>query len=204
MKHATRERPAPLDAVLTLAPGRAHELCGPARRVLAAWVMAGQAPVLWLRLRHDRDRLCPQGLADWTAPDGLILAEAGQTPELLGCAEDALRSGACALVVADLPGPVALTPLRRLHLAAEDGQARRRTQRAAGPRALVLTPEGGGTPGVESRWQLTPCPAADSPPDDPVRPAWQLTRLRARMAPPACWQVAPAPDGLRCTPAPAG
>lgn len=179
-----------LEETLELAEGRAHELCGPARRVLAAWVAAWGAPVLWLRLRHNPDRLYPQGLAEWAAPGGLIVAEAARASELLSSAEDGLRSGACALVVADLAEPVAMTPLRRLHLAAEEGLARRRTRHPGSSlRALVLTPGDGGTPGVETRWHMAPCPEHDTPVTDPVGTAWQLTRLRARMAPPARWYM---------------
>lgn len=185
-----------LRATLALEPSRAHEICGPARRVLAAWVASGAAPVLWLRLRHNPDRLCPQGLADWTAPGAVIVAEAARVPELLGCTEDGLRSGACALVVADLAEPVAMTPLRRLHLAAEDGSARRAT---GGTCALVLTPGDGGTPGVETRWHIAPCPARHSSVTDPVGRAWRITRLRARMAPPAAWHAQADADGLHLT-----
>jgi len=182
---------------LVLAPGRAHEFCGPARRVLTAWVMGWAAPVLWLRLRHNPDRPYPQGLADWVAPGGLILAEATRDTELLGCAEDGLRSGACALVVADLAEPVAMTPLRRLHLAAEEGCARRP---GGGVRALVLTPGDGGTPGVETRWHMAPCPARNLSATEPVGAAWQLSRLRARMTPPARWHVQDYGNGLHLAP----
>jgi protein ImuA len=176
--------------VLALTEGRAHEFCGPARRVLAAWAMQMGAPTLWLRLSHNPDRLCPQGLAEWAGPDRLILAENPRPSELLSCAEDGLRSGACALVVVDLTEPVAMTPLRRLHLAAEAGLARRRTRSpGAGLHALVLTPGDGGTQGVESRWHMAPCPARDTSLAEPVGTAWRLTRTRARMAPPASWHV---------------
>lgn len=183
-----------LTDILTLTPGRAHEFCGPARRVLAAWSMGQNlsqgATALWLRLRHNPDRLHPQGLAQWAMPGGLVLAEAARVPDLLGCAEDGLRSGACALVVLDLAEPVAMTPLRRLHLAAETGLARRQACcSGATVHALLLTPADGGSPGVESRWHLAPCPAPDAPGHDPVGAAWQLSRLRARMSPPANWQV---------------
>lgn len=183
-----RDLPAPpsLDALLALVPGRAHELCGPARRVLALWVAAlhaPDAPVLWLRPRWGTDRLYPPGFAPWIDPARLILAQGAKAADILACAEDGLRSGACGLVIAELAAPPDLTPLRRLHLAAAEGLARRRTRAPqADLLALVLTPGAGGTAGVESRWHLAPCPA-------PEGMAWHLSRLRARMAPQASWQV---------------
>ncbi len=183
-------------AIVQLQPGRAHEFCGAARRMLAVWALAGLGPHalhLWLRPRWSADRLNPSGLGDWLNPASLILLDAARDSDMLACAEEALRAGAVASVTLEMRAPPALTPLRRLHLAAEAGLARRRTQvRSAGLVALVLTPGDGGTPGVESRWQLTPCPAPDVPclpGSDTVRPFWQLRRLRARMAPPAAWQI---------------
>ncbi|MFT3972591.1 MAG: hypothetical protein QM699_03825 [Amaricoccus sp.] len=51
---------------------------------------------------------------------------------------------------------------------------------------LLLTPDPGGTVGVETRWRLAAAPgrAIDG------TPRWQLRRLRARMAPEATWAMA--------------
>lgn len=194
---------AALDMV-HLRPGRTHEFCGPARRLLAVWMMArlpAGAPVIWIAPRWGMDRLCPLGLRDWASPEGLIHVAPAHEAECLGCAEDALRSGAVALVVVDVPTPPALTPLRRLHLAAEAGLARRRAQdRKAVLHALVLTPGTGGTPGVESRWHLAECAEADPSAHAPIQPAWRLHRLRARMAPPAAWWVDPGRQAHPCPP----
>ena len=183
----------PAAALLRLRPGRAHELCGPARRLLAVWVMAqlpAGAPVIWIAPRWGVDRLYPPGLRDWVSPEGLIHVAAARDSDALACTEDALRAGAVPLVVVELPQPPALTPLRRLHLAAETGLDRRRSAgRAAELHALVLTPDQGGTPGVESRWHLAACPAREAPHYAPVQSAWHLQRLRARMAPPAAWHI---------------
>ncbi|MGY6547892.1 MAG: ImuA family protein [Roseinatronobacter sp.] len=178
--------------VLHLKPGRAHEICGPARRTLAIWAMQDctEDATLWIRPRWSPDRLHPQAVADWVNPAGLITLDAARDSESLGCAEDALRSGALALVVIELTSPPALTPLRRLHLAAEAGLARRQARdQGARVLALVLTPEEGGTPGVESRWHLVPCEPGAMADHGQAAPAWVLRRLRARMAPPAAWQV---------------
>lgn len=182
-------RTAPVAQLLTLVPGRAHEFCGPSRRVLALWTMA-KTPTIWVRLRWGSDRLYPQGISQWADPSALIFVNAPRPSEVLACAEDALRSGACGLVVLDLMDPPALTPLRRLHLACAEGLGRRQTRDPnASLRALVLTPGMGGAAGVESRWHMAPCPPRDAPLSDPVQQAWTLQRLRARMAPPASWHV---------------
>ncbi|MGL4413065.1 ImuA family protein [Roseinatronobacter monicus] len=178
----------PLAQILKLHPGRTHELCGPARQLLAVWIMAQQppsAPVIWIRPDWKADRVNPQALCDWASPEGLIVVESPREADSLACAEEALRSGAVALVVMELASPLALTPLRRLHLAAEAGLDRRRIQaRDSTVLGLVLTPENGGTAGVESRWHLASHPSAASAP-----PAWTLQRLRARMKPPAAWRI---------------
>ncbi|MFN4058396.1 MAG: ImuA family protein [Roseinatronobacter sp.] len=180
-----------LSDLLALAPGRAHELCGPARRVLALWLIAllsPQTPVLWLRPRWGVDRLYPPGFSPWIDPARLIIAQGAKSADLLACTEDGLRSGACGLVLVELPKPPDLTPLRRLHLAAAEGLARRRTRDPkASLHALVLTPGMGGTGGVESRWHLAPCAGRQGALDL----AWRLTRLRARMAPEARWRITP-------------
>lgn len=174
--------------ILQLQPGRAHEFCGPARRTLAVWLMARLpvgAPVIWLRPGWSAEHLHPQGVAEWASPAGLIVLSPQREAEALGCAEEALRSGAVALVVIELSSPPALTPLRRLHLAAESGLARRADKQLWG---VVLTPEQGGAPGVESRWHMAPCDARAST-QSQISPIWRLERLRARMAPKAAWHV---------------
>lgn len=196
LQSATRPEALPAQTVaqiLRLTPGRMHELCGPARQVLASWIMAQQptgAPVIWIRPSWKGDRQHPQALNEQVSPEGLITVETPRDSESLGCAEEALRSGAVALVMVELASPLALTPLRRLHLAAEAGLERRRVQsRDSTVLGLVLTPEDGGTAGIESRWHLAPRPAENSHHSASLRPAWTLQRLRARMAPPAGWRI---------------
>ncbi len=216
---------------IALRTGRVHEACGPARRVLAAWAIAatqragpsggawggaagGPPPAtMWIRPAWISDRINPHGLAVWADPGALVVVDCPRAPDLLWCAEEALRAGSAALVVIDLPEPPGLTPVRRLHLAAEAGAARahhlpagqdRRRPQAPAPLGVLLTPGDGGAAGVESRWRLEALSGAATISAPPLAPApstrptdtrpllsghWQLDRLRARRAPPARWRV---------------
>ena len=181
--HLMPARPRRPDLVflgqLRLARARVHEICGPARRTLALMVARETAgPVIWIQAGWLPERLFPDGISDYLAPARLILVTPRRVEDLLWSMEEALRPGAVALVVADLPVPPGLTAVRRLHLAAETGAAEGRVA----PLGLVLTPGEGGAAGVESRWHLAPR-------HDPAHSRWRLDRLRARADPPAGWQV---------------
>ncbi len=190
-------RPAvPLLDRFDLTAARAHELCGAARRRLALWVARAVAgPVLWIRPGWHSDQLHMAGLRGEIDPGRLVFVTAKRSEDLLWSAEEALRSGAVALVVADLSDPPGLTQVRRLHLAAEAG--------ADAPLCLLLTPGDGGAPGVDSRWSLDPDHAGRVA-------AWRLARLRGRDAPPGDWRAMRRADGTpmvateqACAPVPA-
>ena len=79
----------------------------------------------------------------------------------------------------DIPRLPALTPIRRLNLAAETGTA----EGVSPPLGLLLTPGDGGAPGVESRWRLAAAVHQG------LGEQWHLERIRSRSDPPRNWQV---------------
>jgi protein ImuA len=170
---------------MALERARVHEICGPARRTLAM-IAARAVPgeILWIRPAWLAERPYPPGVAGFLSPGRLIYAAPKRAEDLLWTAEEALRSGMLALVVADLLGPPGLTPVRRLHLAAETGAAEGRHA----PVGLLLTPGDGGAPGVESRWHMAPR-------HERGVTAWQIDRRRARVAPPQAWRIEAGPGG---------
>ncbi|MFN4203423.1 MAG: ImuA family protein [Tabrizicola sp.] len=178
----------PLFGDLSLRRGRVHELCGPSRIQLAARIMARTGgPVVWIRPGWLPERLNAAGLQPLADPARLILVQADRDEGLLWAAEEALRSGAAPLVVAELLSPPALTPTRRLHLAAEAGSTAAGRDGHPAPLGLILLPGQGGAQGVESRWHLAPAPSRAllwSEED-----SFTLTRLRARLLPPASWSL---------------
>ncbi|WP_172326952.1 ImuA family protein [Mangrovicoccus sp. HB161399] len=162
---------------MSLLPGRAHEFCGAARRRLALMAAARlDGPVLWIRPSWQSEKLNTDGMREILDPGRLIFAEPVRAEDLLWCMEEALRSGAVPLAVCELPAPPAMTPVRRLHLAAETGGGQ--------VLGLLLTPGTGGAPGVESRWSLDPV-------HEPGQPRWRLERRRARTRPPKVWEWTP-------------
>ena len=133
------------------------------------------------------ERLNAAGLQRLANPARLILAQAARDEGLLWAMEEALRSGVAPLVVGELLAPPGLTPIRRLHLAAEAGAEAARRDGGIAPLGLVLLAGRGGAPGVESRWHMAPAPSRSLLWS--AEESWSLTRLRARLAPPARWQL---------------
>jgi protein ImuA len=156
-----------------------------------------EGPVVWIRPGWGAERLNAAGLQPLANPARLLLVRADRDEAALWAAEEALRSGAVPLVVVETAGLPGLTPIRRLHLAAGAGAEAAHREGTTAPLGLLLTPGQGGAPGVESRWHLAPLPSRNLLWSDEA--AWALTRLRARLAPPARWRLGQkngAPDTL--------
>jgi len=139
---------------------------------------ATRGPVFWIAPAWQGDRLNPDGMRPFVQPGRFTFVHPNQPLDLLWTLEEVLRSGAVPLAVAELPEPPGLTPVRRLHLAAENG-AKTGT---CTPIGLILTPGDGGAPGIETRWHMAPGHAPD-------QRAWTLSRRRARSAPHATWTL---------------
>ncbi|MEM6588725.1 MAG: hypothetical protein AAF641_09785 [Pseudomonadota bacterium] len=164
---------------ITLPQARAHEVCGNARWLFALMVAGAlKGPVFWITPTWQAETLNPEGMLTLADPGRFTFISARRAEDALWTLEEVLRSGAVPLVVAEMPEPPAMTPVRRLHLAAEtgarDGQCT--------PLALLLTPGQGGAPGIETRWHMAQNHEADAR-------AWRLSRLRARTAPPQKWEL---------------
>lgn len=171
-RHRRRERPGQVFlGELSLTRGRVHEFCGNARRTLAMMLAANtRGPVFWISPGWAGEQLNPEAMVQFANPGRFTFVSPQRRDDILWCMEEILRSSAVALVVADLPMPASLTPVRRLHLAAESAQT--------APLGILLSGGDGGSQGVESRWQL-----------DAETPGWVLERLRARTQPPKSWKL---------------
>ncbi|WP_051294396.1 ImuA family protein [Gemmobacter nectariphilus] len=173
---------------LTLLGARVHEAEGRGRIAFALFQAARTAgPIFWIALAHDQDRLLPEGLAE-----RLHLVEARDETDLLWATEEALRSPAVALVIAEPARPLSLTVGRRLQLAAEAGRTT----------GLMLIHQGSGSQAAETRWNCEPIPG----PEDSTRHRWTLIKNKKGTIGPydvnwygsaAAFHLVP-PTGKRC------
>ncbi|ABF62910.1 ImuA family protein [Ruegeria sp. TM1040] len=161
-----------------LVEGRAHEVCGAGAYSFAfALAAARGGQVLWVRETWEAARINPDGFAEFINPADLLLCNAPSQIDALAATEEALRSGAVALVVVSLTKPLGLTEGRRLQLAAKEGKSI----------GLALIPEGMGSNAAETRWRCSPhFDAAEtslnrpSPsPDDSTLQRWELIKNKS-------------------------
>ena len=175
---------------LSLAKTRVHEFCGPARRTLALIAArATDGPVFWITPGWMQDRLHGEGVLGLINPGRLTLIAPRRPEDILWTMEEVLRAGCVPFVVCELPGLPHLTPVRRLHLAAETAAR----DHATSPIGLLLIAGAGGAPAVESRWHMKPAHDGD-------RQRWHLERRRARMEPVAGWRLERVVDGFTVQP----
>ncbi len=165
-----------------LALGRVHEATGTSAIVFAA-LIAGRmtGPILWARPAWEAGTPNPEGFAPFFDPSRLVFAHCPRPLDILWTAEEALRSGAAPLVVAEVAEAPALTPLRRLQLAAEAGGAAVKRP----PLGLILPPSQGSAGAIESRWRCSPSPAWAK--GDAAR--WRFERIYGKSGPPLVWEA---------------
>jgi len=157
-------------------------------------------PLLWCRLAstaREYGRLHGHGLERLGLPRRRFITVTLKKPmALLWTMEEALKSGALALVLGDADVPHAdLTVTRRLQLAAHAGKA-------AG--LLVFAKEAAAATASHTRWRVASA-ASRSPPYDshsPGAPAWSVELTRARGGRPGAWIVEwqNAPHGFSVVP----
>ncbi len=171
-----------------LVPARVHEATGRGRLTFALALAGGLAgPVLWVQDARTRDGLYAPGLAAFLDPARLVLARPTGPLAVLQSVEEALRSGAVPLVIAELAEAPDLTASRRLQLAAGTG----------GGRGLCLLPETRlRTNAAETRWRCEPVAG------EGARQHWEILKnKRGRVG---AWQVRRAGRGfveIEATPA---
>ena len=144
-------------------------------------------PLLWCRLKaqeREYGRLYGHGLEGLGLPRRRFVTVTLPTPvALLWIMEEALKSGALALVIGDGDAAHAdLTATRRLQLAAAAGKS-------AG--LLVLARPDASATASHTRWLAGSCASA-SPPHDaaaPGKPAWTIELTRARGGRPGAWTL---------------
>jgi len=175
-----------------LEPGAVHEIAGanygesPAAMgfalALATRLITARPddprPVLWCRhtpQAHDFGELYSAGLdALGLTRDRLLTATFGKSRTLLWTAEEALKSGTVAAVIADMDIAVCdLTATRRLALTAAG---------AAAPVLLISGKPPCQATSAHTRWRVSAAPSIPPPFDEvaPGAPAWtvELTRCR--------------------------
>lgn len=149
-----------------------------ARRLRAASSIPGLVVWCWpVRIAREAGGLYGYGLAALGIdPAQVLLVEGANATEVLWAMEESLGSGAAAIVIGCVDG-VALTPARRLALAAQ-------THRTPG--LLVTAARSAVTPATFARWRIAARPSAPHP-FDPAAPgasrfAMTLERCRGTAA----------------------
>lgn len=149
----------------------AQAAAGDSRPVLLA------APPFWLR---ERGRPFGPGMIRFGLPQNRwLLVTADKEAALLWAAEEALKSGAVAGVLAAVEAP-SLVMTRRLDLCAREGGALGLALRARPPDDLSA---------ARVRWRIASAPSAPNrlDPEAPGAARWRVEAVRRRDGPPASW-----------------
>lgn len=150
----------------SLLTARVHEASGPGAAGFAAIACArSSGPVLWIGEDWQAARLDPAGLVAVTDPGRLLFADTENQTDTLAVAEEALKDGSVAFVVAEITRPLNLREGRRLQLAAKTG----------GATGLCLIPEGMGSNAAETRWHCTPVFDPEGRPDSTLM-RWEIIK----------------------------
>ncbi len=160
-----------------------HEAAGPGAVAFAA-LLAGRigGQIIWIRTSGQVAQIDPYALAPLgLAAEKLLLADAPRQ-ETAWAFEQALRSGAASVVIAETAAAPDFTASRRLHLAAREN----------GVLGLLLPapPLAAGrlpASAAETRWRIAPAPAPDA--DPWAASALRLDLLKNKKGPLGHWTV---------------
>jgi protein ImuA len=138
---------------------------------LCCGYIAGNA--IWLVEGWMQEVVNPLGLQTYCDPHQVLIGKCSNPTDVLAATEEALRSGAVSLVIAELTKPVSLTAGRRLQLAAEVGRST----------GLMIVNDGMGSNATQTRWHVSPVYA----PDDSTQMRWSLIKNKSGTS--ADWDV---------------
>lgn len=148
---------------LALVSKRVHEAVGQGRRAFAVYQAAKHdGPIIWVMPGDVMHLPMLRGLPD-DVSQRLLIVRPDNEIDLLWAVEEALRSTAVGLVVAEPSGVLSLTAGRRLQLAAEAGKTT----------GLMLIREGQGSNAAETRWH---CEQMPSQAEDSTLHQWSLIK----------------------------
>ena len=161
---------------------RVHEFRGTARHLLALIAVSRQAgPVMWVRSDTCKEQINPDGITAFLDPGRILFVTVSRRKDLFWTVEEALRSGTCTSVVAELSLAPGHLQINRMRLAASTATA---------PVLGILLLNSGEIPKVDSRWRLAPV-------YNEQIPCWRLDRCKAHGKPPASWLLTRYSSGFR-------
>ncbi|KPP86002.1 MAG: protein ImuA [Rhodobacteraceae bacterium HLUCCO07] len=145
-----------------------HEVEGRGRRAFALFQAAHHAgPLIWILPPRARHLPMLRGLPEGVGQRLHVIRPITEI-DLLWTVEEALRSPAVGLVIAEPSSQLSLTAGRRLQLAAETGQTT----------GVMLIREGQGSNAAETRWHCDPIASTDiaSADHDSTLHHWSLNK----------------------------